>query len=94
MPWRCHCSLIADALPVRGVQVEHITSATRRDRHALTPWARVEGQRITYPPESLPPRLRIQWIGGATVNMRPRVVIVGAGFPAWLGLHIVNSKGR
>jgi uncharacterized protein (DUF488 family) len=54
VPWRCHRSLIADALTVRGVQVEHITSAKRRNGHALTPWARVEGRRITYPPESLP----------------------------------------
>jgi hypothetical protein len=54
VPWRCHRSLIADALTARGVQVEHIASATRRDRHTLTAWARVERQRITYPPESLP----------------------------------------
>jgi uncharacterized protein (DUF488 family) len=54
VPWRCHRSLIADALAVRGIQVEHIASATRRNQHALTPWARVEGLRITYPPESLP----------------------------------------
>jgi uncharacterized protein (DUF488 family) len=54
VPWRCHRSLIADALTVRGVQVENILSATRCERHALTPWAKVEGQRITYPPESIP----------------------------------------
>jgi uncharacterized protein (DUF488 family) len=53
VPWRCHRSLIADALTVRGMQVEHIASATRRNRHAITPWARVEGLRLTYPPESL-----------------------------------------
>jgi uncharacterized protein (DUF488 family) len=49
VPWRCHRSLIADALVVRGVAVEHILSATRRDPHALTPWARVTGTRLTYP---------------------------------------------
>ncbi len=54
VPWRCHRSLIADALTIRGVQVEHISSAKRRNPHTLTPWARVEGLRITYPPESLP----------------------------------------
>jgi uncharacterized protein (DUF488 family) len=54
VPWRCHRLLIADALMVRGARVEHITSAKRRHPHALTPWARVEGLRITYPPESLP----------------------------------------
>ncbi len=54
VPWRCHRLLIADALTVRGTRVEHITSATRCSQHALTPWARVEGLHITYPPESLP----------------------------------------
>jgi uncharacterized protein (DUF488 family) len=54
VPWRCHRSLIADALTIRGVQVEHISSAKRRNPHALTLWARVEGLQITYPPESLP----------------------------------------
>ncbi len=49
VPWRCHRSLIADALTVRGVQVEHILGAGRRQRHALTPWARAEGDTVTYP---------------------------------------------
>ncbi len=49
VPWRCHRSLIADALTVRGVQVEHILGAGRRQRHALTPWARAEGECVTYP---------------------------------------------
>lgn len=51
VPWRCHRSLIADALVVRGVSVEHITGASHRHLHTLTPWAQVNGQRITYPPE-------------------------------------------
>jgi uncharacterized protein (DUF488 family) len=49
VPWRCHRSLIADALVARGVPVEHILSATRTQPHALTPWARAEGNRVTYP---------------------------------------------
>jgi uncharacterized protein (DUF488 family) len=49
VPWRCHRSLIADALLVRGIQVEHIMSASRTRSHALTPWAKVRGNRITYP---------------------------------------------
>jgi uncharacterized protein (DUF488 family) len=49
VPWRCHRSLIADALSVRGVQVEHILSGLRTQTHTLTPWARVQGKRITYP---------------------------------------------
>ncbi len=49
VPWRCHRSLIADALVVRGIVVEEIVSATRLDRHALTPFARVEATVVTYP---------------------------------------------
>lgn len=52
VPWRCHRSLIADALTVRGIPVEHIMSATHRQPHTLTPWARVDGFRITYPAEA------------------------------------------
>ena len=49
VPWRCHRSLIADAVTVRGLEVRHIMSATRADLHRLTPFARVDGSRITYP---------------------------------------------
>jgi len=48
LPWRCHRSLIADALAARGVPVEHIIGATRRP-HTLTPAAHVDGTRVTYP---------------------------------------------
>ena len=51
VPWRCHRSLIADALVVRGVPVEHIMSTTRRDAHHLTPFAKRTGLQITYPPD-------------------------------------------
>jgi uncharacterized protein (DUF488 family) len=54
VPWRCHRSLIADALVVRGIQVEHVTSATRAQPHSLTTFAKVEGTHITYPSETLP----------------------------------------
>lgn len=49
VPWRCHRSLIADALTVRGVAVRHVTGADVADLHELTQFARVEGQSITYP---------------------------------------------
>ncbi|MGH9731891.1 MAG: DUF488 family protein [Candidatus Acidiferrales bacterium] len=49
VPWRCHRSLLADALTVRGHAVEHIMTPTRRNLHMLTPFARVRGKRITYP---------------------------------------------
>jgi len=49
VPWRCHRSLIADALVARGIAVHHITSLTRAEPHRLTSFARVEGTLITYP---------------------------------------------
>ena len=52
VPWRCHRSLIADALLVRGHAACEISSATRLQRHKLTPFARVEGGMLTYPAEA------------------------------------------
>lgn len=52
VPWRCHRSLIADALLVRGIRTEDIMSATRRQVHTLTPFAKVQGTAITYPTEA------------------------------------------
>jgi uncharacterized protein (DUF488 family) len=49
VPWRCHRSLVADALLVRGVAVSEITSGIRSRPHSLTPWAEVKGVAITYP---------------------------------------------
>lgn len=49
VPWRCHRSLVADALTARGISVEDIMSDTRRQPHKLTPFARVEGTRVWYP---------------------------------------------
>lgn len=55
VPWRCHRSLISDALTVAGVEVRHITGAGEPSRHHLTPFARVERGSITYPPtDTLP----------------------------------------
>lgn len=51
VPWRCHRSLIADALLVHGVRVEEIVDASRSRAHKLTPFARADGRTITYPPE-------------------------------------------
>ncbi len=50
VPWRCHRSLIADALLAQGIPVEDIVGTGRTSPHKLTPWAHVEGKRITYPP--------------------------------------------
>jgi uncharacterized protein (DUF488 family) len=49
VPWRCHRSLIADALLARGIGVTHVIGPGRTQSATLTPFARVEGGRITYP---------------------------------------------
>jgi len=50
VPWRCHRSLIADALTARGYTVGDIMSVSKTQTHSLTPFAKREGTRITYPP--------------------------------------------
>ncbi len=55
VPWRCHRSLIADALVIRGIEVEHITSLSRTQPHKLTPFASVKDLHITYPPGNSKP---------------------------------------
>jgi uncharacterized protein (DUF488 family) len=49
LPWRCHRSLISDALVVRHVKVEHIISKNSIIKHELNEMAHVEGTKITYP---------------------------------------------
>lgn len=51
VPWRCHRSLIADALLVRGIRTEDILSPIRSTVHMLTPFAKVLKTTITYPAE-------------------------------------------
>jgi len=51
VPWRCHRSLIADALLARDIETREITSATCARVHTLTPWGRVNGTQVTYPAE-------------------------------------------
>ena len=53
VPWRCHRSLLADALTIRGHAVAHIMTPTRADPHRLTPFARVRGFHIIYPASRL-----------------------------------------
>jgi uncharacterized protein (DUF488 family) len=52
--WRCHRSLVADALVVRGASVQHISAPGRAAAHVLTPFAHVEGTRLLYPPSEPP----------------------------------------
>lgn len=51
VPWRCHRSLVADVLTVRGAEVDDIMAEGRATRHVLTSFAKAEGERVTYPPE-------------------------------------------
>ena len=51
VPWRCHRSLISDALVARGVEVRHILGPAPAELHTLTAGARVEGRRVVYPGE-------------------------------------------
>ncbi len=54
VPWRCHRSLIADALLARGRKVKDIFSAGKSKPHKLTPFAKVRGKRVSYPDEQKP----------------------------------------
>lgn len=66
VPWRCHRSLISDALIARGVEVEDILSEKARSKHELTPFAKVSGGEITYPAKSTAARGR-----GSATSRRP-----------------------
>ena len=55
VPWRCHRSLVADALEVRGIPAVEILSKTSHRLHKLTPFAEVHGTGLTYPPSQEPP---------------------------------------
>ena len=49
VPWRCHRSLVADALLVRGIHALEIIGPSKPKEHTLTPFAHVRGMKITYP---------------------------------------------
>jgi uncharacterized protein (DUF488 family) len=49
LPWRCHRSLIADALSVRGIPVTHIMKIGSAQEHRITPFTRVHGTNVIYP---------------------------------------------
>jgi len=54
LPWRCHRSLIADALLVHGVASCEIVSTKLLQPHRLTSFAEVRGVAITYPASDTP----------------------------------------
>jgi uncharacterized protein (DUF488 family) len=53
VPWRCHRSLIADALLARGIPASEITSGVRARPHVLTPFAQICGTEVTYPGQAV-----------------------------------------
>jgi uncharacterized protein (DUF488 family) len=48
--WRCHRMLISDVLSARGWRVRHVGAGVAAEQHRLTPFALVDGRRVTYPP--------------------------------------------
>ncbi len=57
VPWRCHRSLIADALLNRAWEIRHIVSETKAERHRMTSFARVNEGTLSYPTSDTLPRL-------------------------------------
>jgi uncharacterized protein (DUF488 family) len=49
VPWRCHRSLLSDAFVARHIKVKHILTETSTTNHELTPFANMDGTRVTYP---------------------------------------------
>lgn len=72
VPWRCHRSLIADALLARGLQVRHIMSPTSAKPHALTPFAKIHGTRVAYPPQAVPASTQPQPVARRDLGRKKR----------------------
>jgi uncharacterized protein (DUF488 family) len=60
VPWRCHRSLIADALLARGIEVREISNANCTRLHTLTPWAQINGTQVSYPGDGSATRDKIE----------------------------------
>jgi len=48
VPWRCHRSLVADALVARGVEVVDLISPSSSREHTLPDFARIKDGRVVY----------------------------------------------
>jgi len=48
-PFRCHRTILADALTIQGVQVIDISGGRSGKEHVLTPFAVVEDKLVSYP---------------------------------------------
>jgi uncharacterized protein (DUF488 family) len=51
VPWRCHRNLLSDDLVRRGLEVIHILGPGSSKPHTLNAMARIEKDRVVYPPE-------------------------------------------
>jgi len=49
LPWRCHRSLLGDALLIRGVEVRDIMTTTSCKLHTMTEWAVADEETVFYP---------------------------------------------
>jgi uncharacterized protein (DUF488 family) len=76
VPWRCHRSLLADALFARGVVVLHILGLGRTEPHRLTPFAVRDGRKVSYPPGAEEAGRRGPALGleAARAGARPRLL--------------------
>lgn len=61
VPWRCHRSLIADALLTHGIEVREILTAAKSKPHALTSFAKVEGTEVRYPAAAESENLKLEF---------------------------------
>ncbi len=70
VPWRCHRTLIGDALLTRGFRVMDIFSAASAKPQTLTPWALVKGTLVTYPgsPAEVDPSTLAEGVVGEDLN--------------------------
>ena len=68
VPWRCHRSLIADALLARGIEVLDILSATSIKPHTLTAFARIDGNEVTYPESADDENLQLKFDDSPTLR--------------------------
>ncbi|MEO6944494.1 MAG: DUF488 domain-containing protein [Lacisediminihabitans sp.] len=57
VPWRCHRSLIGDALLVRDIRVLDIMSEKDPRPHSITRFAHVDGLQVTYPKDADQPEV-------------------------------------
>lgn len=90
LPWRCHRSLIADALLARGIRTENIMGAIQRQVHALTPFARVRGTTVTYPTWTVAGAIK----KSQAKRSRPRPVANSAGSAMGKDCGLLDALGR